>query len=738
MKATGLFLAGHELHLGKSIGRGGEGEVFLITNMPGFALKSYFPDKVAEREMKIRAMVNARLSDRASMVAFPQAIAVDEHGHFSGFVMRLFENHKEIHELQTPSSRLKHFPGADYSFIVRVATNLARVFAQVHATDCVVGDINPRGILVSPEATVALIDADSFQVSEGDQCYLCVVGVREYTPPELQGKSLRTVVRTSDHDAFGLAVCLFQLLCMDRHPFSGRFTGLGEMSLEKAIAEYRFAYSSRNTDMIPPPGAVKLDDLTPDVAWLFETAFSSSTVGRRPTATAWVGALVELESALRTCSHNRAHRYAANAKECPWCRMENDSGQPLFVDANRGNLPVKSAGFDPGKSVNPDISALLSAINGVDLPPLIFVVVPDVPKPRPSRAARKALAAKSQVIARVAGAGLILGSAAAFYLDFPGVLAGVIAGFGAWLLLRRPRQKDRFIREYCSAADALSARIQTRQSNSPIELVLRKKAEALDTAEEFGKLEAAFADVMVDHERFRRQEQLDSHLSQFKIRGASIPGLGSSDTALLASYGFSTARDVTQHDVQRVQGIGPAKALKIAAWVSLAEATFQYVNAYTPDELCLIRKLQNEILNRQQCLLERLERIVVQFHQEVDNFERWRTTVDPELVRLAQRVAQAEADLGLLGVPRPSRPVIVPLSVPPVSTFQHAVQANPTAASTAAVPTVRSASQPRPSAVKCPRCGSSMVQQVARRGHHAGRTFWGCSRYPGCKGIRSI
>lgn len=219
MKTTKLFVGSHELHIDKRIGKGGEGEVFAISNMPGFAVKTYLPGIVAEREKKIRAMVSARLADNASMVAFPHQVAVDRRGAFAGFVMRLVEKHKEIHELQTPSSRQKHFPKADYAFIVRVALNIARVFAQVHTTGCVVGDINQRGILVSPTATVALIDADSFQVSDGAQRYLCVVGVPEYTPPELQGKSLNNIVRTTDHDAFGLAVCLFQLLCMDRHPF---------------------------------------------------------------------------------------------------------------------------------------------------------------------------------------------------------------------------------------------------------------------------------------------------------------------------------------------------------------------------------------------------------------------------------------------------------------------------------------------------------------------------------------
>src|SRR3546814_5244737 len=60
--------------------------------------------------------------------------------------------------------------------------------------------------LVSPTATVALIDADSFQLTHNGSQYLCAVGVPEYTPPELQGRSLKSIVRTQDHDAFGLEI----------------------------------------------------------------------------------------------------------------------------------------------------------------------------------------------------------------------------------------------------------------------------------------------------------------------------------------------------------------------------------------------------------------------------------------------------------------------------------------------------------------------------------------------------
>ncbi len=42
------------------------------------------------------------------------------------------------------------------------------------------------------------------------------------------------------------------------------------------------------------------------------------------------------------------------------------------------------------------------------------------------------------------------------------------------------------------------------------------------------------------------------------------------------------------------------------------------------------------------------------------------------------------------------------------------------------------------SASRCPSCGSEMVRRSARRGANARKAFWGCSRYPACKGTRAV
>lgn len=38
----------------------------------------------------------------------------------------------------------------------------------------------------------------------------------------------------------------------------------------------------------------------------------------------------------------------------------------------------------------------------------------------------------------------------------------------------------------------------------------------------------------------------------------------------------------------------------------------------------------------------------------------------------------------------------------------------------------------------CPRCGLKMIKRVAKQGANAGNSFWGCSGYPACRGIRAI
>ncbi|MDV2858276.1 restriction endonuclease [Oceanimonas sp. CAM02] len=43
-----------------------------------------------------------------------------------------------------------------------------------------------------------------------------------------------------------------------------------------------------------------------------------------------------------------------------------------------------------------------------------------------------------------------------------------------------------------------------------------------------------------------------------------------------------------------------------------------------------------------------------------------------------------------------------------------------------------------PASAQCPRCTAPMVKRKARQGANAGQSFWGCSRFPQCRGTRSL
>ena len=157
--------------------------------------------------------------------------------------MSKMEGARPLHELYGTTDRRRHFPDVGWHHLVLAARNTAAAFNTLHSAGIVVGDVNQGNLLVDGKMCVRMIDCDSFQIAREGKTYNCPVGSPHFTPPELQGQRLRDVVRTVNHDRFGLATLIFHLLFVGRHPFAGRFRGQGDLSIEKAIAESRFAFS---------------------------------------------------------------------------------------------------------------------------------------------------------------------------------------------------------------------------------------------------------------------------------------------------------------------------------------------------------------------------------------------------------------------------------------------------------------------------------------------------------------
>lgn len=286
------------IQLGQKLAEGGEGAIYTIPNQADYVAKIYTKQIDGRKQQKLLAMP-ALVSDRLRKIsAWPIDALLDHRNTVCGFVMERISARRDIHELYSPKSRTRAFPEADFRFLVHVCCNIARAFAIVHEHGHVIGDINHGSVLVGPDGIVALIDCDSFQVKSGSDIFTCDVGMPLFTAPEIQGRSLRGLRRIQNHDHFAMAVLLFHLLCMGRHPFAGRYSGAGDMPIEKAITEFRFAYGRNRArlGMERPPGTPPLEAFGTSLAGLFEQAFSANgTAISRPDAKAWVTELGELK-----------------------------------------------------------------------------------------------------------------------------------------------------------------------------------------------------------------------------------------------------------------------------------------------------------------------------------------------------------------------------------------------------------------------------------------------------------
>ncbi|MCX7596022.1 MAG: hypothetical protein N2235_20155 [Fischerella sp.] len=357
--------------LGRELGSGGEGAVYEIIGQPELVAKVYQASRrTPERERKLLAMVanppqddTRRLSPPHVSIAWPVDLLYEKQ-QFAGYIMPRISQSPNIYEVYNPQSRAEKYAEFSWQYLHRTAKNLAIALNALHARGYVMGDINPKNVLVTTSALVTLVDTDSFQVRDvRGHVYRCPVGMPEYTPPELQGVQLDAIDRSSHHDAFGLAVIIFQLLMEGFHPFTGapkdptRSIMGGNFCLY-CIKNGVFPYHSQNRDFKPPPGAPDFTILYPRLQKLFLRCFvdGHKDPSARPTAREWIDALSEAESALVQCKQNYLHWHSNHLKECPWCeRWPTQQPMPGISPYVSGVVTVVTGGqtsfiFPDGKT----------------------------------------------------------------------------------------------------------------------------------------------------------------------------------------------------------------------------------------------------------------------------------------------------------------------------------------------------------------------------------------------------
>lgn len=638
-----------KITLGSKLGTGGEGSVYDVATFDGKSIissnilaKVYHSTVSLERQAKLQCMVSGQDNQLKKLAAWPLATAHKRKGGpVDGFLMTKATGAEAAHHLYSPAQRKREKPEASWAFLVSVARNIASAFETIHGHGHVIGDVNPNLVFVSSSnSTVKLIDCDSFQISGNGKQYLCEVGVPHFTPPELQGiSSFHGVRRSPNHDNFGLALLIFHVLLMGRHPFAGVYSGSGDLPLERSIAEFRYAYgrSASLKQMKPPPNCVTPSILPANVVSLFERAFTESgarTAGR-PSACAWVATLDSLRTHLRTCGQDQIHKYSASLSTCPWCTQERQFSIYFFVSVSPTN---------PQAAFN--LAQVWARITVVQAPQAVgpytktnFSVRPK-PLPPEARSAKQ-----TRLIKRIIAGVLILGSFAftQTFIFFAFIISGFLFFSGEEdTSERRSRQNA------LDDAQDKFTKLNDRWINEAGDGRFKEKIKKLESIKSSYKgLANQFTKEKQRLQQNIREDQLQKFLSTAYIANYSIPHIGSARQVTLASFGIETAADVSWQSVIRIRGFGKAYTSALVGWRNTIESRFRFDPSRGVDPVDLAR-IRNKYTQQQRQLQGALLAGPEQLMNIKQECQKKCKSLPASLRVAAKRVAQAKVDMTVL------------------------------------------------------------------------------------------
>ncbi len=557
---------------GKSIGRGGEGEVFEIAGDDKILAKVYHERLSPQKEEKLRQMVAMWSADIERFISWPVDFCVDAATGKQAVIIKRLINCVPLHQIVSPMDRKKLFPEKSYSFLIHVARNLAIALHKIHEQGLVVGDINEGNILVNKQGLVFFIDCDSFQLKRGGKFYACEVGVPRYTPPEiLNAGSFKTAVRRFNTDNFSLAVLIFQILFLGKHPFAGAPVGdaNGIDDEETAIREGQFAYSLRNKDkkICPPKGSLPITTLPKKIVAYFHDAFEGEET--RPSAADWAINLDGLTKSLSNCQTLKTHAYPSGMHECPWCTLNDTLGINYFQNEHE----QKEARFI--QDIDRYIYSL--ELQFLNLPPLPHNVTPPA---NLSETINHKLIAGATRVNRL----LLLGATTTLGLGLQTPYA--LLATPAFLLLVKQNPLSWKTRKTLSTvrynlAHTRNLKRQVAEKYGRIHELgdfNRLAAEIKKGVEDYKKLYEKSLKIRRQAEEKIYARQLHAHLDRFKIQDYNIVNIADVSRNLLVRHGIKTANDIPKLRSLKIRGLAPYLQHGLSEWYRSLVQQFMYAS----------------------------------------------------------------------------------------------------------------------------------------------------------------
>jgi DNA-binding helix-hairpin-helix protein with protein kinase domain len=514
--------------------------VYGVLNQPQTVAK-VFRDSVLPLDSRQldRLQLLAGLSDPALLGAttIPTVLLYDASGRAVGYLMENLYGWRPLHQLYQPKTRLRLFPWATHTHLIQVARRMAAAVDAVHRHDLVIGDLNEANALVSPEGDVRLIDVDSFQVKTPSGLVPCEVARPEYLAPELHGLSLDDRERFPTSDRFGLAVLVFQLLALGRHPFAGRPRKAGStpVTLEEAMRRGWFPHAEDSPLM--PTAGFDWSYLSPRLQKLFLEAFTNAP-DRRPFAAEWVEALNEEEHWQIPCARATMHTYFGERTECAWCAMESRWKTAIFAP--------RESNLDAGVPLSEDeVESLAAEIVGIPVPDVYRLVPLEPPKP-------KSLLWVFPILFTVVLVPnllrYLLGWSPQFAANVWLVSLLVVMG-GAALLFWLNQNPLRIGRISKTIRDARRIEDDWSVSADP-EHFLERRDTLMLLLDRYRKLRTNDPDVLRGYQSQMLQPHLNAYLKKYSVLVADSPSVHRSTLTRMHLAGVSTAADVNRKNLR--------------------------------------------------------------------------------------------------------------------------------------------------------------------------------------------
>ena len=396
---------GRSYKLGTVISKGGEGQIHEVFSQPNVVAKIWKEPRI-QQARKLDALLRHRskvhpIHRSVLGLAWPSVALSDKRGTTVGFVMCKVPLDR-YHELvnycirdrrrDLEASRGSAFSRAD---LMTIALNVGLLFAHLHRSGYVIGDVNHTNILAAADERIFLIDVDSIQTTDPDtgEVYRCTVGKDDFTPPRLVGRRFEEVDRVVEDDLFGLAVLIFQILMDGCHPYdavdqSGKQghtraenirssnspftrldldqakayvdldtitnTKLKEQKKARFLATIEGKATTDFATLIVPRVALWLD-LGPKFRDLFARAFGSGA-GARPTALEWVLALSE--AGARKSATSTTSRLTSPPSRTVKKPGNRSARKTAMRSASSHSLSTRPRAIVRGQPIKPQVSFL--------------------------------------------------------------------------------------------------------------------------------------------------------------------------------------------------------------------------------------------------------------------------------------------------------------------------------------------------------------------------------------------